>query len=107
EYSHVTPHKTDGSASTSDLSGYEGFDERLHEISQSPPHSVDEEHTDLFDVNSDALPDVLVTAPGYYGSGHGVFFNGPSGAADKFGAVEKMAINGVLGGGAATITLSN
>ncbi|HMR09574.1 MAG TPA: SpvB/TcaC N-terminal domain-containing protein, partial [Polyangiaceae bacterium] len=107
EYSRVQPFSTSGAPSSSTLPGYEGFDARLISMSQSPPHSVDEGLTDLFDVNSDALPDLLVTAAGVYGSGHGVFFNGAAGAADRFGAVTPMSVSGVIGGGPSVITLSN
>ncbi|MCA9593472.1 MAG: hypothetical protein KC776_09185, partial [Myxococcales bacterium] len=107
EYGHVTPYTTSGGAGYADLPGFDGFDERLKTITQSPPHSVDEAQADLFDVNSDGLPDVLVTAPGLYGAGHGVFFNGDSGLADRFGSVQPMSIFGVLGAGASTITLGN
>ena len=107
EYSHVQPFKTDGTPGYADLNGYEGFDERLRNILSSPPHSVDEELTDLFDINADSLPDVLVTAVGVYGSGHGVFFNGGGGQLDRFAAVTPMSVSGVLGAGASTITLKN
>ncbi|MCB9575836.1 MAG: VCBS repeat-containing protein [Polyangiaceae bacterium] len=107
EYGHVTPYTTSGGAGVADLPGFDGFDERIKTINQSPPHSVDEAQTDLFDVNSDGLPDVLVTAAGLYGAGHGVFFNGDGGTADRFGAVQNMGIQGVLGAGASTITLGN
>src|SRR5262249_5570782 len=49
-YSHVAPHKVDGSTSVADLSGFEGFDERLIPLTSSPDHSVDDELADLFDV---------------------------------------------------------
>ncbi len=68
-YTHVTPYHTDGSASAADLLGYEGFDERVISMSASPPNSVDEANTDLFDINSDGLPDVLVTMPGLFYAG--------------------------------------
>ena len=32
----------------------------------SPPHSVDESRADLMDVNSDGLPDLVVTDPARY-----------------------------------------
>ena len=103
DYSHVDPFTSDGKAGSRDLPGYEGFDERVQNVSNSPAHSVDEAYTDLFDINSDGLPDVLVTAAGLYGSGHGVFFN--TGA--SYGSVTQMGINGVLGADASTITLHN
>ncbi|MCC6903010.1 MAG: hypothetical protein IT377_28835, partial [Polyangiaceae bacterium] len=106
-YGHVEPFTVSGGPGVKDLPGYEGFDERLRTMLQSPPHSVDEELSDLFDVNSDGLPDVLVTAAGTYGAGHGIFLNGDGGDADRFGAVKPMGIAGVLGADPTTITLKN
>jgi len=97
-YQHVS-----GTTCSGDLTGYESFAETLQSVTNSPSHSVDEEYTDLFDINSDGLPDVLVTAAGLYGPGHGVFFNGGTG----FGAVTQMGVNGVLGADAGTISLNN
>ncbi|MEZ4226565.1 MAG: toxin TcdB middle/N-terminal domain-containing protein [Polyangiaceae bacterium] len=107
DYSHVQPYNTSGGPGVADLNGYEGFDERLRTITSSPPHSVDEQLTDLFDINADSLPDVLVTAVGVYGTGHGVFFNGAAGAMDSFTGAQPMSVTGVLGAGASTITLKN
>jgi hypothetical protein len=106
-YSHVTPFTTKGAAGSKPFAGYEGFDERIRTLAASPPHSVDEELADLFDINADALPDVLVTAPGLYNDGHGVFFNGAGGKADTFGAVDRIGVAGVLGANAGTVTLKN
>ena len=108
KYSTVAPYKVNGSPSAPSLAGFEGFDERVRSLSQSPKHSVDEALTDLFDVDSDGLPDVLVTAPGLYGNGHAVFFNGAQGSADRFGTATNVGIvGGVLGTNAGTITLRN
>jgi RHS repeat-associated protein len=79
----------------------------VQEMTASPPHSVDEDLTDLFDVNSDGLPDVLVTAPGTYGSGHAAFFNSPNGVANSFGGATRIGVRGVNGATASTIRLSN
>jgi RHS repeat-associated protein len=106
-YSRVSPFTTDGRPGVSDLPGCEGFDERIRDIASSPPHSVDEDTSDFFDIDSDSLPDVLVTAPGTYGPAHGVFFNSTGGQADRFGSAEPMSIRGVLGAGPGTIKLSN
>jgi hypothetical protein len=106
-YGHVTPRKVDGSPGTADLAGFEGFDERLIQISNSPDHSIDEGLSDLFDINSDGLPDVLVTAPGTYNDDHAVFFNGSAGAKNKFGGATHLGIQGVLGANSNTIKLSN
>ena len=89
------------------LAGYEAIDERIREIASSPPHSLDEELSSLFDINSDGLPDVLVTAPGLYGDGHGYFLNGPGAVGDSFDDPQDMGIQGVLGANATTIKLSN
>jgi hypothetical protein len=107
EYSHVSPFTTEGRPGAADLPGYEGFDERIRDLASSPPHSVDEATSDLFDIDSDALPDVLVTAPGTYGPAHGVFFNSARGQADSFGAATPMGVRGVLAASAGTIRLSN
>ncbi|MEO8905254.1 MAG: toxin TcdB middle/N-terminal domain-containing protein [Polyangiaceae bacterium] len=98
-YSHVT--------TNADLPGYDGFNHDLRTIATSPEHSVDEELTDLFDINSDGLPDVLNTEVGSYGYGHGVFFNSAGGTADSFGAAQLMTVQGVLGANANTITFRN
>src|SRR5258706_2456661 len=79
DYQHVLPFDSKGQVSTRDLDGFDGFDERIHHFEHSPNHSVDEEVTDLFDINADGLPDVLVTAPALFNGRHGVFFNGRSG----------------------------
>ncbi len=107
DYGHVTPFSAGGGSGFGDLVGYEGFDERIIDMLGSPPHSVDEELTDLFDVNSDALPDVLVTAIGQYGPGHGVFFNGVSGTVDRFGGGQGMCLKGLGSATASNIRLSN
>jgi len=98
-YSHVKDN--------ADLPGFEGFNHELHTVQSSPPHSVDEEMTELFDINSDGLPDVLNTAVGTYGYGHGVFFNSFGGKADSFSAANLMAVQGVLGANANDITFRN
>src|SRR6266540_2838954 len=106
DYQHVLPFDTKGNSARRDLPGYEGFDERIHTMTNSPDYSVDEEQTDLFDINSDALPDVLVTAPGFFGNKHGVFFNGALGTPDSFGR-DTIEVAGVLGATSNDITLKN
>lgn len=103
DYQHVAPFRVDGSASTADLPGYEGFDERIHTIAASPPHSIAEALTDLADIDSDGLPDVVVTDPARYAHGHGVFFNKGS----AFAPAATMAVEGVLGADANVIRFSN
>ncbi len=61
------------------------IDSTVHTVASSPPHSVDEGRSDLFDVNSDGLPDLMVTDPARYRTSDGqpavgVFFNGFSGS---------------------------
>jgi hypothetical protein len=92
---------------SSGLDGYEAFDERVVPIEGDPRHSIDEELADYFDINSDALPDVLVTAPGKYGSDFGVFFNSAAGVRHTFGAVAHVGVQGVLGANSGSIKLSN
>jgi RHS repeat-associated protein len=99
DYSHVTEN--------ADLPGFEGFNHDLVTIQSSPPHSVDDALTDLLDIDSDGLPDVLNTAVGTYGYGHGVFFNSAGGKADSFGGANLMTVQGVLGANANTITFQN
>ncbi|MGE3672539.1 MAG: SpvB/TcaC N-terminal domain-containing protein, partial [Polyangiaceae bacterium] len=76
EYERVEGYNTSGAADPTSIPGYEPFDARIRTIAGSPKYSVDQTLTDLFDINSDALPDILVTAPGLFGGKHGVFFNG-------------------------------
>ncbi|HEX2735004.1 MAG TPA: toxin TcdB middle/N-terminal domain-containing protein, partial [Polyangiaceae bacterium] len=104
EYSHVSGFLSDGSAATSSLDGYEAFDERLLAVTDSPAYSLDESQTILVDINSDALPDVLVTAAGLFHGSHGAFFNGKGGAAGAF-AESTVAVSGSADAG--TIKLSN
>jgi RHS repeat-associated protein len=64
--------------------GPEGLDGTIRVSSSSPPHSVDEAQADLFDVNSDGLPDLVVSDPSRYQTedgdpAMGVFFNGFAG----------------------------
>src|SRR5262249_40983669 len=84
DYQHVDPFTTTGSAGRKDLPGFEGFDERVRLFANSPDHSIDEALSDLFDINADGLPDLLVTAPFLYGGNHGVYFNGAGGVAGAF-----------------------
>lgn len=110
DYQHVDPYTTAGAAGVADLVGYEGFDERIRTMTGSPPFSLDEELTDLFDVNADGLPDVLVTAGAMFGGRHGVFYNGQGGNRDAFGIAGTLPVNGepgLAGADATTITLKN
>ncbi len=107
DYSHVRGFNTAGTAIESGLAGYEAFDARIQQVGGDPPHSVDEELTDYFDINADGLPDLLVTAPGIYGNDYGVFFNSEGGVRNTFGTVSQMGVAGVLGANSGTIKLSN
>jgi RHS repeat-associated protein len=82
----------------SDLPGYEPFDDRVRDIADSPPHSLDESLTSLFDVDADGLPDVVVAAPANYGGYHGVYFNGGSGGPAAFGPAKKMGVIPAIAG---------
>jgi RHS repeat-associated protein len=69
---------------TGAISGFGALAGTLHSLSTSPPNSIDEARTDFFDVNSDGLPDVIVTDPARYRTADGapavgVFFNGFAG----------------------------
>jgi RHS repeat-associated protein len=110
DYQHVDAYTTAGTAGLADLVGYEGFDERVKTMAASPPFSLDEELTDLFDVNADALPDVLVTAGGMFGGKHGVFYNGQGGTPEGFGIAGTLEVKGepgLAGADPTTITLKN
>jgi RHS repeat-associated protein len=104
-YQHVTPFHADGSQATADLAGYEGFDERLTPMIGSPPNSIDENATDLFDINGDGLPDVVVTLPGT-DSKFPLYFNGAGGTKDQFGP-SRLGVVGVLGATSTSINLVN
>jgi len=88
--------------------GFETIDTTVQAIGNSPKHSVDEEYTDLYDVNSDALPDAVAMMPGLYGSNeHGVWYQGEGGTAARFGQQGTMGIARVLGATASVITKHN
>ena len=105
-YQHVAPFTIDGQPGSADLPGFEGFDERLQHFAASPAYSLDGNTTDLFDVNADGLPDVVVTQPALFQGKHGVFFNGGEGQSNTFSA-STIGVTGVLGANAGTIVLSN
>lgn len=61
--------------------GFGGIDDEVQYVASSPNVSVDSARADLFDVNTDGLPDLIVTDPARYrtddgGPAVGVFFNG-------------------------------
>ncbi|MCB9583780.1 MAG: hypothetical protein H6718_00190, partial [Polyangiaceae bacterium] len=86
DYSHVGPA----------FDGFEPFDVTVREFLNSPSVSVDEGNTDLFDINSDGLPDVLATA-GSTSAEHRVFFNGAGGELTNFGKAVPMGVDGFSG----------
>jgi RHS repeat-associated protein len=107
DYTHVAPYTTGGQAGGSPLSGFEPFDERIHLIEGSPDRSAADDESDFFDLNADALPDFMVTQPGIYGSGFGVFLNSANGIADTFSDPANLAVVGVDGATAGNLRLSN
>jgi RHS repeat-associated protein len=106
-YQHVQGRDIGGKPQVADLSGYEPFDERVINLTNSPPNSIDEDVTDLFDVNADGLPDVLVTNPAQFNGHVGVFFNGAGGQANTFSGAFQMPVSGVPGEDANAINLLN
>jgi RHS repeat-associated protein len=80
------------------IAGFGGFDATVHESAMSPDHSMDESRADLFDVNADGLPDLLVTDPVAYDGGVGVHFNGFSNGAPSqpgsFSAGVRVSVEG-------------
>jgi RHS repeat-associated protein len=107
DYTHVAPYTASGVAGGTPIEGYEGFDERTRTILGSPDRSVAGQESDFFDLNSDGLPDFMVTEPGVYGSGFGEFLNSPLGVADSFSAPFNLPISTVGGSSAANLRLSN
>jgi RHS repeat-associated protein len=72
-------------ASTTDsVPGFGGIDATVLRSSASPEHSVDEARTDLFDVNGDGLPDLLVTLSGEVKAYFNGFAEGGAGRAGDF-----------------------
>ena len=100
-YTHVEG-SSGGAIASASLPGYEAIDEEVVALSDSPDYSLDEQQTTLYDINADGLSDVLVTAAGFFGGKHGVFFN----KASRFTA-DRIGVRGVLGADVGTIALSN
>jgi len=103
-YSEVDPHAPDGGELDDDLPGWGGFDGRVTELESSPDHSMDEGRTDLFDIDADAFPDVLVTDPARFDDGHGVFFLDFVEGVGTYTASDIIEVPGSIGG---DLTLSN
>jgi RHS repeat-associated protein len=87
--------------------GFEVINESVTAIASSPKHSVNEDYTDLYDVNSDGLPDVVTMMPGLYNHEHGLWIQGQGGHADRFGPLQYMGLKAVLGATASQITKHN
>jgi RHS repeat-associated protein len=91
EYQHVPT----SAAPLTDSNGYafEPFAERVTDLANSPPHSLDDAEAGLADINADGLPDFVLTSPGRFGGDHGVFFNGIDGQGRRgFKPVARMAV---------------
>jgi RHS repeat-associated protein len=100
QYSHVAGTRS------ADLPGYDAFDETPHSFAGSPGYNLDAQRADLFDVNADGLPDVLVTDVLAYGANLGVYFSGLAGTPDTFTA-STASVAGVLDGSSASLAFSN
>jgi RHS repeat-associated protein len=103
-YTHV---ETTSSGAGVFVDGFEVIDTQVRSLTNSPKHSVDEDYTDLYDVNADGLPDVVTMMPGLYGGKHGLWIQGKGGRTDWFGAQEPMGVLGVLGGSPSVISKHN
>jgi len=99
-YTHVESNGPNGVF----VDGFEVIDPTVRSMTNSPKHSVDEEYTDLYDVNADGLPDVVAMMPGLYGGKHGLWIQGEGGTADRFGNQRPM---GVVGESPSVITKHN
>jgi RHS repeat-associated protein len=100
---------------TGAIAGFGALSGARRVLTSSPPVSIDEARSDFFDVNSDGLPDLIVTDPARYRTASGdpavgVFFNGFTGTtaqpgiAGEFSGPVAMPMRGDLSG---TLTLSN
>ncbi len=105
-YRHVDGFDTGGNPSAPLIPGFEAFDARVRSITSSPQESIDDSSTDFFDVNSDGLPDVVVTAPGLYQGKHGLYLNGTGGTADAF-SLTLMGVQSPIGDTPSTLSWSN
>ncbi|MBK8591845.1 MAG: VCBS repeat-containing protein [Sandaracinaceae bacterium] len=92
------------------VAGFGGVDNTVINVPFGPDVSVDLADADLYDVNTDGLPDVIVTEPARYRTrdgrpAAGVFFNGfegentePAGRAGVFSAPVSVPMRGDLSG---------
>ncbi len=98
------------------IPGFGGVANDVIDVTGSPNEGVDASRADLFDVNSDGLPDLIVTDPARYRTADGspavgVFFNGfqgasatPAGRAATFSSAIPV---GVPSGRSGTLLLGN
>jgi len=100
---------TSANATSDTISGFGGVDARVITSTSSPNHSADEGRVDLFDVNADGLPDLLVTDPARYDDGAGVMFNGftATGQPSHAGAFSTGVRVDIPAGLSGTMSLSN
>jgi len=99
---------TKPTVTSSTVAGFGGIDATVHKSGNSPDHSTSEGRVDLFDVNSDGLPDLLVTDPARYDGGAGVYFNGfPNGVPGQAGAFSEGVRVDIPAGLGSTLSLSN
>jgi hypothetical protein len=89
------------------VDGFEPFDTEIRPFNNSPKHSVDEDYTDLYDINADGLPDVVTMMPGLYGGKHALWLQGKSGSPDTFGTQQGMCVLGVLGANESIVSKKN
>ncbi|MCA9574635.1 MAG: SpvB/TcaC N-terminal domain-containing protein [Polyangiales bacterium] len=92
------------------VAGFGGVDNAVHNVAFGPDVSVDLADADLYDVNTDGLPDLIVTEPARYRTASGapaagVFFNGfrgasttPAGRAGVFSDAVPVPMRGDLSG---------
>jgi len=86
---------------------YEPLSSKIATLDNSPPFSLGNSNVALLDVNSDALPDVVVTDPARFKGGHGLFLNGAVGANRGFAGSQVMSLTGSTDVLAADVRLAN
>ena len=97
------------------IAGFGSLSNTVVDVLGSPPNSIDESRSELMDVNSDGLPDLVVADPARYRTRDGdpavgVFFNGFSGSdvtpgqPGQFSAAVPVPMRSDLAG---TMTFSN
>ncbi len=102
--------RVSGGAPPTDSKGltFEPLSTNIRDLAASPPHSLDETLTELMDVNSDGLPDVVVTAPGLYSGKFALFENGlAQGGSRGFRTLQTMSVLPNLGVDSNVLQLSN